>query len=155
MADVRPIAAVLAFLASLGIGFSAYLDWLDDRAPRDIPIRRLIDDVGGTAPSYWRSLALPIAIASVVGVLGVLLRSRGLLAVAFLGAAGTFGWWLLREADLRDDLEVGDFQVGVWVLLGSLVVLLLSGIALRRFTRRVDTTEPVGPDSPLDTSAAS
>jgi hypothetical protein len=84
MAGIRPAAAVLALFGSLGVGFSAYLDWLDGRAPDEIPIRLLVDDVTGEAPSYWRSLAVPLGIASVVGIVGVLLRSRSMLALAFI-----------------------------------------------------------------------
>jgi hypothetical protein len=156
MADIRPAAAVLALLGSLGVGFGAYLDWLDGRAPDEIPIRLLVDDITSEAPSYWRSLALPLGIASVVGILGVLLRSRGVVALAFIAGLGTFVWWTVREADLRDQLEVSDFEVGVWVLVGSAAALLIGGATLRRFSRPGHLGTRVGPDPPvrpLDTGA--
>src|ERR687898_811251 len=134
----------------------AYLDWLDGRAPDEIPIRLLVDDITGEAPSYWRSLALPLGISSVVGILGVLLRSRGVLALAFIGGLGTFVWWILREADLRDELDISDFEAGAWVLVGSAAALLIGGAALRRFSTPGALRTPMGPDSPvrpLDTGA--
>jgi hypothetical protein len=149
MVDIRPAAAVLALLGSLGIGFSAYLDWLDSRAPDEIPIRLLIDDITGEAPSYWRSLALPLVIASVLGILGVVLRSRRVLALAFIAGLGTFVWWIVREADLRDELDVSDFEAGAWVLVGSAVALLIGGAALRRVSRPGHIGTPRGPDSPV------
>ncbi len=112
MADIRPAAAVLALLGSLGVGFSAYLDWLDGRAPDDIPIRLLVDNVTGEAPSYRRSLAVPLGIASVVGIVDVMLPSRGVLALAFIAGLGTFVWWIVPEADLRDRLDLTDFEGG-------------------------------------------
>jgi hypothetical protein len=149
MVDIRPAAAVLALLGALGIGFSAYLDWLDSRAPDEIPIRLLIDDITGEAPSYWRSLALPLVIASVLGILGVVLRSRGVLALAFIAGLGTFVWWIVREADLRDELDVSDFEAGAWVLVGSAAALLIGGAALRRVSRPGHIGTPRGPDSPV------
>lgn len=148
MADVRPAAAVLALLGALGVGFSAYLDWLDDRAPDEIPIRLLVDDITGEAPSYWRSLALPLAIASVVGIVGVLLRSRGVLALAVIAGLGTFIWWIVREADLRDEFDVSDLEAGAWVFVGSAAALLIGGAALRRRRRPGNVGTAGGPHSP-------
>jgi hypothetical protein len=156
MAGIRPAAAVLALFGSLGVGFSAYLDWLDGRAPDEIPIRLLVDDVTGEAPSYWRSLAVPLGIASVVGIVGVLLRSRSMLALAFIVGLGTFVWWIVREADLRDELDVSDLEVGAWLLVGSAAALLVGGAELRRFGRPRRLGNPTGPGSPvrpLDTGA--
>lgn len=154
MADIRRAAAVLALLGSLGVGFSAYLDWLDGRAPDEIPIRLLVDDITGEAPSYWRSLAVPLGIASVVGIVGVLLRSVVVLALAFAGGLGTFVWWMVRESDLRDELYVSDLEAGAWVLVGSALALLVGGAALRRFGRprhRATPTGPTSPAHPIDT----
>jgi hypothetical protein len=96
MQALPPASWYVRLAGFLGVGFSAYLDWLNGRAPDEIPIRLLVDDITGEAPSYWWSLALPLVISSVVGILGVLLRSRGLLALAFIAGLGTFVWWIVR-----------------------------------------------------------
>lgn len=77
---------------------------------------------------------MPLGIASVVGILGVLLRSRGVLALAFVAGVGTFVWWVVRAADLRDELDVSDLEAGAWVLVGCAAALLIGGVALRRLS---------------------
>ena len=107
--------------------------------PTEIPLQRLFDtEVSGAAGSYWTSMAGPLALAGVIGVIGGLLRSRLVITLAgVVGLATLVLWILLQAIDLSpQDLRASDYEVGLWVCVASLVVLaggvLLMGSPDRR-----------------------
>lgn len=137
----RTIGALIGAIGALGVAASAYLDWFAGHMPTEIPLERLFaTDVSGTAGSYWTSMAAPLALAGVVGVIGGLLRSRLTLVLAgLLGFATLVLWVLLQAIDLApEDLHAGDYQAGVWVCVASLVVLA-GGVLLMGSRRRVES----------------
>lgn len=123
----RAGGAVLAVIGALGVTASAYLDWFRSRDATDIPLERLFQtDVSDGASSYWNSLALPLAVVTVVGVLGALMVSRFILVIGWLIGVATLVLFIVMQSN--DDafpLGVGDLQAGVWVCGAALIVMML------------------------------
>ena len=145
----RTAGAVVGALGALVVTASAYLDWYADQMPTDIPLERLFQtEVSGDASSYWTSVAAPLALAGVVGVIGMLLRSRLLLSVAGLIGLATLVLWIVMTAiDLSpEDLDAADYQPGVWVCAAGLVILLIGIVGMGRRYREVIPTEPADYD---------
>jgi hypothetical protein len=135
MAEVRPRAAVLATIGAAGLGASAYFVWLTNRAPELIPLRKLlfVGEVAGDAPSYWQSMAAPLVVISALGLLGALVLSRLILLIGFLLGLTTLGLWIATDLlEVEGGISLDKIGTGVWVNLGSLLVLLVGLIALRR-----------------------
>lgn len=135
-------------LGALGVTASAYLDWLDDVMPTEMPLERLFQsEVSGTASSYWTSVAAPLALVGVVGVIGALMRSRLVLTVAGLIGIATLALWIIMQAlDMSpEDLEPSDYQSGVWVCVAGLVVLFIGVLSMGGRVRDedLDREEPV------------
>lgn len=122
--------AILALVGAVGVTASAYLDWAADRTPQDMPLDRLFQTSVSEPPSsYWTSVAVPLAIVTVLGVLGLILRSRVMLTVAWLvGLATLVLWVVMNLADDSVDFAIGDLGTGFWVCLAGLAVMLV-GIA--------------------------
>lgn len=122
----RTLGALIGAVGALGVAASAYLDWFAGQMPTEIPLQRLFDtEVSGTAGAYWTSMAAPLALAGVIGVLGAVLRSRLVITIAGLLGLSTLVLWILLQAiDLSpEDLHASDYQVGLWVCVAGLVVL--------------------------------
>jgi hypothetical protein len=138
-------------LGALGVTASAYLDWLDDVMPTEMPLERLFQtEVSGTASSYWTSVAAPLALVGVLGVIGALMRSRLVLTVAGLIGVATLALWIVMQAlDMSpEDLEPSDYQSGVWVCVAGLVVLFIGVLSMGSRVREdeLDREEPVVED---------
>ena len=122
----RTLGALIGAVGALGVAASAYLDWFAGQMPTEIPLQRLFDtEVSGTAGAYWTSMAAPLALAGVIGVLGGVLRSRLVITIAGLLGLSTLVLWILLQAiDLSpEDLHASDYQAGLWVCVAGLVVL--------------------------------
>ncbi len=129
MTGRRVAGAFLALLGAVGVTASAYLNWFADRTPQTVPIDRLFQSgVTGEASSYWTSVALPLALVTLVAVVGVILRSRLVLAVAWLIGAATLVLFVVQQANDSADFSVGDLQTGAWIAIAGLLVMLL-GVA--------------------------
>jgi hypothetical protein len=152
----RTIGALIAAVGALGVAASAYLDWIAGQMPTEIPLERLFaTDVGGTAGSYWTSMAAPLALVGLIGVVGGLLRSRLTLALAGLLGFATLVLWVLLEAiDLApEDLRASDYETGVWVCVASLVVLA-AGVLLMGGGRKREKPPAADDPAPAQESAA-
>ena len=147
MSGRRTAGALLGAIGALGVTASAYLDWFDGVMPTEMPLERLFQtDVSGTASSYWTSVAAPLAVVGIIGVLGALLRSRLVLIVAGLVGVATLALWIVMQAlDLSpDDLQPSDYQSGVWVCVAGLVVLFIGVLSMGpRYREEPDRGEPV------------
>jgi hypothetical protein len=155
----RSIGALIGAVGALGVAASAYLDWFAGRMPTEIPLERLFStDVSGSASSYWTSMAAPLALVGVIGVMGGLLRSRLIISLAgLLGLATLVSWVLMQAIDLSpEDLRATDYEIGLWVCVASLAVLaggvLLMGGSSRGERPATDqpaaTNHPAAEDEP-------
>jgi hypothetical protein len=121
----------LATVAALFVTSSSYIDWFANRTAVDTPLHRLYEtSVGAEAASYWRSVALPLAVVTVLGVIGLFLRSRIVFSVGWLvGAATVVLFIAMLYNDDAVDFAFADLQAGVWQAMVALGVMLI-GIVL-------------------------
>jgi hypothetical protein len=126
----RVSGALVAALGAIGVTASAYLNWYGGQDGRDIPLERLFQtDISDQASSYWNSIAVALAVVSLLGVLGALLLSRFVLTLGWLIGVAALALWVVMQAnDDSIDFAVGDIETGAWVCAIALLVMVL-GIA--------------------------
>jgi hypothetical protein len=127
----RVAGAFLALLGAVGVTTSAYLNWFGDRTPEATPLDRLFQSgAAEQASSYWTSVALPLALVTVVAVVGVILWSRIVLVVAWLIGAATLVLFVVQQANDAAGFSIGDLQTGVWIAFAGLLVMLLGVLSM-------------------------
>lgn len=129
----RAIGAIIAAAGSVLCAGSAYLSWYGDRAPRELPIRHLVETgPPAMAAGYWASVAAPLAVVGALGAFGALVRFRLLIGLGWMiGVATVVLWGLMRAiGDATDNAPAwADVRYGVWVCVAGLVTLLV-GVAV-------------------------
>lgn len=138
MTGRRIAGAFLALIGALGVAGTAYLEWLDNTNADDMQFGRLFSNdptaLQDMTSSYWESIALPLGIVAVLGVIGAVARSRLVLGLAFLVGLATLVLFVVQTYGAADnaslDPSVSDFRVGVWLCLVALVVLLIGIITM-------------------------
>ncbi|MEU7515633.1 hypothetical protein AB0B13_27060 [Streptomyces sp. NPDC042898] len=141
------VGSVLALAGATAAVWSPFRAWYDGRHGRDYAIDELFTGITDAKAEVIGSILLPFAFAALVTVVGVVLRSRLLVALAGLVVLGFTVFWMVRVGQAEGSLVVsgdgrglGDgvanaFGGGVLLLLGALV---MSG---RTRMRRVDRTD--------------
>ncbi|MFF8840458.1 hypothetical protein [Streptomyces sp. NPDC015130] len=141
------IGSVLALAGATAAVWSPFRAWYDGRLGRDYAIDELFTGITETRADLLGSILLPFAFAALVTVLGVVLRSRLLVALAGVVVLGFTVFWMVRVGQAEgsivisgDGAGLGDgvanaFGGGVLLLLGALV---MSG---RHPTHRLDRTD--------------
>jgi hypothetical protein len=103
---------------------SAYPDWHAGEGPRDWPLEQLFTaSPAGTATAFWGSVAAPLAVVGVLGLLGAALRFRFILGLGWLVGGATFALWALMSI-IDGDWAAGDLSGGAWLCLAGLAVML-------------------------------
>ncbi|WP_406392978.1 hypothetical protein [Streptomyces sp. NBC_00887] len=155
------LGSVLALLGAAAAVQSPFQSWYDGRLGRDYRVQDLFDGIGTTSSAVLGSILLPFLFAALVTLVGVVLRSRWVVAVAGLIVLGFTVLWMVRLGQATGSLTVGgDGSVlrmgvaqaaagGVLLLLGALV---MSGRPRAVRARREDPDPyPVPPDDRPDT----
>ncbi|MER5206817.1 hypothetical protein [Streptomyces sp. NPDC002825] len=159
------VGSVLALAGATAAVWSPFRAWYDGRHGRDYAIGDLFTGITDAKADVLGSILLPFAFAALVTVVGVVLRSRLLVAFAGLVVLGFTILWMVRVGEAEGSLTIdadgtglGDgvanaFGGGILLLLGALV---MSGRKSR--THRVDgppgrahpprTGPPPGPPGP-------
>lgn len=152
------VGSVLALAGATAAVWSPFRAWYDGRHGRDYPIEDLFTGITDAKAEVIGSILLPFAFAAVLTVVGVVLRSRLLVALAGAVVLGFTVLWMVRVGQAEGGLTVsGDGRGlgdGVANALGGGALLLLgavvmSGRAGRRHTTRVDR-EPAPTHPTLD-----
>ncbi|GAA2977950.1 hypothetical protein JCM13580A_27480 [Streptomyces drozdowiczii] len=148
------LGAVLALAGAAAAVLSPFRDWYDGRLGRHYRLGDLFTGTGvtGTHPGgLFGSLWLPFLCAAVVTVLGVLLRSRALVALAGVVVLGFTVLWMVRVFQVTDSLAVeGDgsgLGLGVALALGG-GVLILAGAWVMAGRHRAPRYDAPGSDAP-------
>ncbi|MFJ3588142.1 hypothetical protein ACIQUY_09705 [Streptomyces sp. NPDC090231] len=133
------LGSIVALAGAAAAVLSPFRDWYDGRLGRHYRIDDLFTGITAAHPGLFRSILLPFAFAAVVTVLGVVLRSRLLVALAGVVVLGFTVFWMVRQGQAASELTVtGDgsgLQQGVAIAAGGGVLLLL-GAALMPGRRR-------------------
>lgn len=132
---IRNVAgAVLALAGATAAVWSPFRAWYDGRHGRDYALDELFTGITDAKADLWWSLLLPFAFAALLTLIGVLLRSRLLVALAGLVVLGFTVFWMVRVGQYRGGLTVdGDgtgLGDGVANALGGGVLLLLGALVM-------------------------
>lgn len=133
------LGALLALIGAAVALISPFRDWYGSRAGQDIRLQELFTTgaLTDTNAALFSGMFLAMLIVAVLAVIGVLLFSRMLVALAGVVALGITILWMVRQYQINDSLVVGGNGVDIGAL-GALAagVLLLLGAAVMAGRRR-------------------
>ncbi|MFD0429493.1 hypothetical protein ACFQ60_22790 [Streptomyces zhihengii] len=158
------IGSVLALTGATAAVWSPFRDWYDGRPGRDYRVQDLFDGITGAGSGIAASVMLPLAFGALIALIGVVLRSRLLVALAGLIVLGFTVLWMVRQGQAAGSLTVstdgrglGD---GVAMAAGGGVLMLIGAAVMsggpgsgctsrtRRRPRRRTTGGPTAPIPP-------
>ncbi|MFF9502653.1 hypothetical protein [Streptomyces sp. NPDC014656] len=142
------VGSVLALVGATAAVWSPFRAWYDGRHGSDYAIGDLFTGITGSEPGVLGSILLPFAFAALVTLVGVVLRSRLLVALAGVVVLGFTVLWMVRVGQAEGSLVVsGDGRGlgdGVANAFGGGVLLLL-GAAVMSGRRRTHRLAPAAP----------
>ncbi|NEE38638.1 hypothetical protein G3M53_76255, partial [Streptomyces sp. SID7982] len=156
------LGSVVALAGAASAVLSPFRDWYGGRVGHEYRVRDLFEGITPAESGVLVSVLLPFLAAALLVVLGVVLRSRLVVALAGLVVLGFTILWMVRQGQAAGSLVVGGdgagLQVGVAnALAGGVLMLigalLMSGRRSRRERRAVREREPV-PVEPFAVPAA-
>ncbi|SCF79607.1 MULTISPECIES: hypothetical protein [unclassified Streptomyces] len=128
------IGSILALAAAAAAVLSPFLIWFDGRRGHDYRVADLINGITATSSAVAVSLLLPFAVAALVTLIGLVLRSRLLVALAGLIVLGFTVLWMVRQGQVSNGLSISGggtgLGLGVAYALGGGVVLLLAALVM-------------------------
>ncbi|GGU09177.1 hypothetical protein [Streptomyces lateritius] len=137
------IASVLAIAGATAAVWSPFRAWYGGRHGSDYRIGDLFGGITDAKAGVFGSILLPFALAALVALVGLVLRSRILVAVAGVVVIGFAVLWMVRVGQAEGGLTVGSDGTGLGdgagLALGGGVLLLLAA-ALMSGRRRARTT---------------
>jgi hypothetical protein len=154
------LGSVVALVGAAAAVQSPFHSWYNDRLGRDYRIQDLFEGITGASSSVMGSILLPFLFAALVTLVGVVLRSRWVVAFAGLVVLGFTVLWMVRQGQdagsLTVDSDGSGLRWGVAQALAGGVLLLLGALVMsgrRRMTRRREAAAPypVPPDDRPDT----
>ncbi|MCX4675091.1 hypothetical protein OG413_07095 [Streptomyces sp. NBC_01433] len=150
------LGSVVALIGAAGAVQSPFSEWYNSRLGRDYRVQDLFGGITTTSSGVMVSILLPFMFAALVVIVGVILRSRPLVAFAGVVVLGFTVLWMVRQGQAAGGLTVsGDGSGlrmgvasaaagGVLILLGS---LLMSG-RVKRAGRHAAPYRAPGADHP-------
>ncbi|GGW58869.1 hypothetical protein [Streptomyces xantholiticus] len=153
------IGSILALVGATAAVWSPFRDWYDGRHGRDYRIQDLFGGITPNEGALFTSLLLPMAFAAVVTLVGLLLRSRFMVALAGVIVLGFTVLWMVRQGQESGSLAAGGdgegLGLGVGLAFGGGVLLLLaaavmSGRRAPRHRREEPYEEELPGQSPAD-----
>ncbi|MFJ1749900.1 hypothetical protein ACIOJD_27185 [Streptomyces sp. NPDC088116] len=134
------LGSLLALLGAAAAVYSPFRVWYDGRLGRDYRVADLFDGITGTGAGIFTSLLLPFLFAALVTLVGVVLRSRVLVALAGVVVLGLTILWMVRQGQAAGGLSIsGDgtgLSLGAVYAFGGGAVLLLAALVMRGRRRR-------------------
>ncbi|MFF3754598.1 hypothetical protein ACFYYH_29825 [Streptomyces sp. NPDC002018] len=141
------IGSILALAAAAAAVLSPFLIWFDGRRGHDYRVADLFGGITSASSAVVVSLLLPFAFAALVTLVGLVLRSRLLVAAAGVIVLGFTVLWMVRQGQLSDGIGVnGDgsgLGLGVAYAVGGGLVLLLASLVMSGRAR-----SPAPPEAP-------
>ncbi|WP_328944141.1 hypothetical protein OG259_24065 [Streptomyces sp. NBC_00250] len=128
------VGSVLALAGATAAVWSPFRAWYDGRHGRDYAIDELFTGITDDRGELLGSILAPFLVAALLTLLGVLLRSRLLVALAGIVVLGFTVLWMVRVGQAEGGLTIGGdgaglgdgvanaFGGGILLLLGALVM---------------------------------
>ncbi|WP_433401838.1 hypothetical protein [Streptomyces sp. CA-146814] len=145
---IRTILGSLVALAGAASAvLSPFRDWYRGRTGREYRVEDLFGGITATESGVLVSMLLPFLGAAVLVVLGVMLRSRLVVALAGLVVLGFTVLWMVRQGQAVGSLTVGGDGVGVGVVNAAAggVLMLIGAVLMKGRRRRERERVPVEP----------
>ncbi|UPT43893.1 hypothetical protein [Streptomyces sp. WAC00303] len=144
------LGSLVALAGAASAVLSPFRDWYAGRAGQDYRVEDLFGGITAAESGVLVSMLLPFLAAALLVVLGVVLRSRLVVALAGLVVLGFTILWMVRQGQAAGSLVVaGDgsgLQVGVVnALAGGLLMLIGALLMSGRGRRSRREREPVEP----------
>ncbi|MEV1020327.1 hypothetical protein [Streptomyces sp. NPDC050264] len=130
------VGSVLAVIGAAAAVWSPFRAWYDGRQGRDYRLGSLFSGSGvtGARAELFGSLFLPFVILALLALVGLVLRSRLLVALAGIVVLGFTVLWMVRVAQAQDELVLtgnghglGD---GVAAALGGGLLLVIGALVM-------------------------
>ncbi|SDL13330.1 hypothetical protein [Streptomyces indicus] len=142
------LGSLLALAGAAAVVWSPFRAWYDGRLGRDYRIGELFsgDGVTDAKAQLFGSLFLPFLFVAVVTLIGVVLRSRLLIAFAGIVAMGFAVLWMVRvgqaEGSLTVDGDGNGLGVGAANAFVGGAVLVLASLVMAGRGRKVEAVPP-------------
>ncbi|MFE3252308.1 hypothetical protein [Streptomyces sp. NPDC059209] len=134
------IGSALAVIGAAAAVASPFQAWYNGRHGRDYRVEDLFNGITGTGSDLWVSLLLPMVFAALVTLIGLVLRSRLLVALAGLVVLGFTILWMVRQGQAAGSLSLTSdgtgLGLGVAAALGGGALLLIAAAVMSGRTRR-------------------
>ncbi|MFP1626439.1 hypothetical protein ACLB9X_14970 [Streptomyces sp. 5K101] len=134
------IGSILALVGATAAVWSPFRDWYDGRHGRDYRVQDLFTGITGTDGPLLTSVLLPLAVGALITLVGVVLRSRLLVAVSGLVVLGFTVLWMVRQGQAAGSLAVGGdgagLGIGVALAAGGGLLLLVAAVVMSGRPRR-------------------
>ncbi|MGW1815809.1 hypothetical protein ACWCQM_19860 [Streptomyces sp. NPDC002125] len=138
------LGSVVALVGAAAAVQSPFQRWYQNRLGRDYRVQDLFDGITGVSSSVMASILLPFLFAALVTLVGVVLRSRWVVALAGLIVLGFTVLWMVRQGQAADGLSVDSdgsgLRWGVAQALAGGVLLLLGALVMSGRPRRAERT---------------
>ncbi|MFI2455281.1 hypothetical protein [Streptomyces sp. NPDC019539] len=152
------LGSVLALAGAAAAVCGPFRAWYGGRPGVDYRVQDLFGGITDAQTELVSSLVLPYAFAALVTLLGVVLRSRLLVALAGLVVLGFTVLWMVRQGQAAGYLSVGGdlpgLGEGVAAALGGGFLLLLGAVVMRGRAPRVVGFDEPGWDGPPEEPVA-
>ncbi|MFE2940291.1 hypothetical protein ACFXKG_14690 [Streptomyces sp. NPDC059255] len=126
--------SILALAGAAAAVFGPFHAWYDGRAGRDYRVADLFNGVTPNGSGLVTSLLLPFAFAALVTLVGVVARSRLLVALAGLIVLGFTVLWMVRQGQAAGSLAISGngsgLGIGVAYTAGGGAALLLAALLM-------------------------
>ncbi|WP_258177471.1 hypothetical protein [Streptomyces solincola] len=169
------IGSLLALVGAAAAVWSPFRAWYGGRQGQDYAVDDLFGGITDARPALFLSLLLPFAFAALLTLVGIVLRSRLVVALAGLVVLGFTVLWMVRQGQAADSLSIEPDGTGLgWgvgaataggllLLFAALVMSGRRGVRSRRRARRdaeeapeqryderYDEPQPYGQPQPYD-----
>lgn len=124
--------SLIALLGATAAVWSPFRAWYDGRHGSEIRIEDLFSGITTDRAAVMGSLFLPMLFATVITLLGLLLRSRLLVALSGVIVLGFTILWMVRQGQAAGSLTAGGngLDVGVAAALGGGALLLTAAATM-------------------------
>ncbi|MFB7866195.1 MULTISPECIES: hypothetical protein [unclassified Streptomyces] len=146
------VGSVLALAGATAAVWSPFRAWYDGRHGSSYGIEDLFTGITDARAEVIASILLPFAFAAVLTLVGVVLRSRLLVALAGVVVLGFTILWMVRVGQVEDGLSIdssgGGLDDGVALALGGGLLLIVGAVVMSgrgHHTIRVDRGPVHGP----------
>lgn len=141
------IGSVLALIGAAAAVWSPFRVWYDGRHGRDYRVQDLFNGITETKPELIVSILLPLAFAALVTLIGLVLRSRLLVALSGVIVLGFTVLWMVRLGQEAGTLTVGGDGGGLgdgvaYAVGGGLLLLVAAAVMSGRIRREPPETGP-------------